>query len=145
MKLNPYLLFKGNCREAFAFYQKTCNGKMIMMMTGAESPMADQIPADQRDQVLHANLELGPDLMLLASDAPPDRYQKPQGFSLSYGVDSSEEAQRIFHALAEGGSVTLPIAPTFWSPMFGMLVDRFDIPWMISCDTMVDGASTPKS
>jgi PhnB protein len=72
--------------------------------------------------------------VLMGSDAPPDRYQKTQGTTVALGVDSAEEAERIFHALAENGTVTMPISETFWAVRFGMLNDQFGIPWMINCE-----------
>jgi PhnB protein len=71
--------------------------------------------------------------MLMGSDAPPNHYAKPQGMSVSVNVNSPAEADNAFAALSEGGSVTMPIAETFWSPRFGMCVDRFGIPWMVNC------------
>ena len=67
-------------------------------------------------------------------DAPPGRYEAPKGFSVSIGIADPVEAERIFHALAENGTVRMPIQKTFWSARFGMLVDRFGIPWMINCE-----------
>jgi PhnB protein len=73
------------------------------------------------------------DREIMASDAPPERYAKPQGFSVQLSVESAEEVDRIFSGLAEGGSVVMPVGKTFWSERFGILVDRFGIPWMINC------------
>ena len=70
----------------------------------------------------------------IESDAPPDRYQRPAGFSLSVNVNDPGEAERIFHALAENGSIRMPIQQTFWAVRFGMLVDQFGIPWMVNCE-----------
>jgi PhnB protein len=74
------------------------------------------------------------DKILMGSDAPPDRYKPMQGFSVTLGIDEPAEADRVFHALSEGGSVTMPIQETFWARRFGMLVDRFGTPWMINCE-----------
>jgi PhnB protein len=90
------------------------------------------VPAEWREKILHARMTIG-DTVLLASDAPPGHYEKPAGFSVSIQLKDPEEAERIFHALAENGTVRMPIQETFWSPRFGMLVDEFDIPWMINC------------
>ena len=133
MKVNPYLSFNGNCAAAFRFYQKALGGTIPMTMTYGESPMCDQTPPDFRDKIMHTRLIAG-DAVLMGSDAPPDRYQKTQGATVALGVDSAEEAERIFHALAENGTVTMPISETFWAVRFGMLTDQFGIPWMINCE-----------
>jgi PhnB protein len=108
-------------------------GKIEGMMTHGESPMADQVPPGWRDRVMHARLVAG-DAVLMGSDSPPEHYEKPQGISVSLNVDDPAVADRIFHALADNGSVSMPIQQTFWAARFGMLVDRFGIPWMINCE-----------
>jgi PhnB protein len=133
MQLNPYLSFNGNCAAAFRFYEKVLRGTIPMMMTYGESPMCDQTPAELRDKVMHTRVIAG-NAVLMGSDAPPDRYQNTQGTMVALGVDSAEEAERIFHALAENGTVTMPIAETFWAVRFGMLTDQFGTPWMINCE-----------
>jgi PhnB protein len=132
MQLNAYLNFNGDCAAAFKFYEKTLGGRIVAMQTHGESPMADKVPAGWRDRIVHVRLEVG-DAVLMGSDAPPDHYQKPQGLSVSIGVTKPEDAERIFKALAEKGTVQMAIQKTFWSPAFGMLVDRFGIPWMVNC------------
>jgi PhnB protein len=108
-------------------------------MTHRESPIADQVPSTWGDRVLHARLVVG-DTVLMASDSPPEHYAKPAGMHVSLQVDDPAEADRIFYALADKGSVTYPIEKTFWAARFGMLVDRFDIPWMINCEQPADTA-----
>lgn len=134
MKFNPYLNFNGDCKEAFAFYEKALHGKTTMMMTFGESPMADQTPADQRNRVMHMSMEFG-DQVLMGSDAfGPMPYQKPQGMSISIGIDDSVEAERIYNALSEGGTVTMALQKTFWAERFAMFTDRFGIPWLVNCE-----------
>ena len=132
MLLNPYLTFKGQCEAAFKFYEQCLGGK-ITAFTFEGSPMAGQMPKEWQKKIMHASLTIG-DQVLMGSDPPPDRYQPPQGFSVSLSIDKPAEADRAFHALAEGGTVTMPIQETFWAQRFGMLVDRFGIPWMINCE-----------
>jgi PhnB protein len=132
MKISPYLSFDGRCRAAFESYEKILGGKIVMMMTFGESPMADHAPPDWRDKILHVTLSVG-DHSLAGADAPPDRYQKPQGVYVTLNLDDAAEAERIFKALAENGSVQMPIQETFWAQRFGMLVDQFGTPWMINC------------
>jgi len=133
MKLNPYLSFNGNCAAAFRFYEKVLRGTIPMMMTYGESPMKDQTPPESRDKVMHTRLIAG-DAVIMGSDAPPGRYQKAQGITVALGVNSAEEAERIFRGLAEKGTVLMPIAETFWAVRFGMLTDQFGTPWMINCE-----------
>lgn len=133
MQINPYLVFNGQCEAAFKFYEKLLGGKITGIMTHANSPMANQVPPEWRDKVMHAHLTVG-NWVLMGSDAPPQHFQKPQGFSVSIGVKTVEEGERIFKALSENGAVQMPFQKTFWSPGFGMLADRFGIPWMVNCD-----------
>jgi PhnB protein len=130
MQISPYLHFNGQCREAFTFYAELLGGRIEMMMTHGESPAKEQTPPDWHDAVMHVSLLLG-EQRLLGSDAPPEYFERPQGFSVSISVDSVAEADRVYNALAEGGTVKMPIQETFWSPRFGMLTDRFGTPWII--------------
>ncbi len=133
MQLNPYLMFDGRCEAAFKFYEKVLGGKIEAMMTYGSSPMAEQTSPEWRNKVMHARMTVG-DKMLMASDAPPDRYEAMKGFSVTISVDDPVEAERIFHALSEKGTVQMPIQKTFWAARFGMLVDQFGTPWMINCE-----------
>jgi PhnB protein len=133
MQLNPYLVFNGQCEAAFKFYERCLGGKIEMMMTHGDSPMAEQVPPEWRNKVMHVRLALS-DKVLMGSDAPPDRYEQPKGFSVSVGVDKPAEAERIFNALAQNGTVQMPLQKTFWAERFGMLVDQFGIPWMVNCE-----------
>jgi len=131
MQFTPYLNFNGDCEAAFHFYERVLGGKIEAMLTHGESPIAGEVPPNWHSRILHARLVVG-DAVLMASDSPPEMYQQPQGLYVSIGVHDVADAERIFHALSEGGSVTMPIGKTFWAERFGMLVDRFGIPWMIN-------------
>jgi PhnB protein len=133
MQLNAYLIFNGRCEEAFKFYEQCLGGKIEVMVPHTGTPAADHMPAGWGDKILHARLKVG-DAVLMGSDAPPDHYQQPAGFSVSIQVKDPAEAERIFHALAKDGSVKMAIQQTFWAIRFGMLVDQFGIPWMINCE-----------
>jgi PhnB protein len=133
MQLNPYLSFNGKCEEAFKFYEKVLGGKVEMMMKYEGSPMADQTPPEWRDKIMHARLIVSGEV-LMGSDAPPNRYEPMKGITVTIGVDEPADAERVFGALAEGGTVQMPIQQTFWAARFGMLVDRFGTPWMINCE-----------
>jgi PhnB protein len=129
--MHPYLSFNGNCRQAFEFYEACLRGKIQMIMTNGESPMAAKTPPDQLDRIMHVSLAWDGHT-LAGADAPPQYYSKPQGFSIALNVKEIPEAERIFNALSEGGAVQMPLQATFWAQRFGMFVDRFGIPWMIN-------------
>jgi PhnB protein len=133
MRLNPYLFFNGQCEAAFKFYEQALGAKGVMLMRYSEGPMAEQSPPDWRDKVMHARITVR-DMVLMGSDPPPGRYEQPQGFFVTLNIDDPAEADRVFHALAEGGTVRMDIQKTFWAQRFGMLVDRFGIPWMVNCE-----------
>ena len=132
MQLVPYLNFDGTCAEAFRFYERVLGGRLETIMTHEDSPMAGQVGPEWRDRVLHACLRIG-DGLLMASDIPPGVHTRPQGMYVSIHLDSVEEAERIFGALAEGGVVEMPLAPTFWADRFGICADRYGTQWMINC------------
>jgi PhnB protein len=134
MQINPYLVFNGQCEAAFKFYEKALGGKIDGIMTFGQSPMAKEAPAGWENKVMHARMTVGGTTVLMGSDAPPDRYEKPQGFSVSLQIKDPAETERIFHELEQNGKVQMPIQKTFWSARFGMLVDQFGIPWMVNCE-----------
>ena len=103
------------------------------MMPHEGTPVAEHVPAEWRNKILHARLTVG-DQVMMGSDAPPGRYEEPKGFSVSVQIKDPAEAERIFQALAENGKVQMPIQQTFWAARFGMLMDQFGIPWMINCE-----------
>jgi PhnB protein len=132
MNIDPYLLFNGNCEAAFKFYEKVLGGKIDAMMPHEGSPMAGHVSAEWQKKIMHARLLIG-DKVLMGSDAPPDRYEPMKGFSVTIGIDKPAEAEHIFNALAEKGTVKMALEKTFWAERFGMLVDQFGTPWMINC------------
>lgn len=133
MKLIAYLSFNGECEAAFKFYEKCLGGKIAGMWPYAGSPMGNQVPAEWRNKLMHATLLIG-EAILQGADVPPGSYQKPQGISVSLGLKDAAQAERIFQALSENGTVQFPLQETFWAVRFGVLVDRFGIPWMINCE-----------
>jgi PhnB protein len=133
-KIDSYLFFDGNCAEAMKFYEKTLGAKLAMMMKGSDAPEAAKVAPADRDKVMHARLELDDGRALMASDwmgghAP---YEGKHGFALSLQYKTTADAKRIHETLSQGGKVTMPMMETFWSQAFGMLVDRFGTPWMVS-------------
>ena len=137
MAFHPYLYFGGNCREAFTRYQEIFGGELFLMAMKDAPDM--QIQPGQEDLIMHAALMLGDDLLMASDDPTTDKFGPVQGMQVNYSVADVDEAKRAFEALVEGGNVTLPIAPTFFSPMFGMCVDRFGTPWMVSAEAPKNG------
>jgi PhnB protein len=133
MQLAPYLHFNGTCEAAFSFYQKVLGGRIVNKMTYRDSPMADKVSPEWHNKIIHTAL-LVDDNLLMGSDSAPERYHEPKGFSVTIGVEDPSEAERIFHSLAEKGTVRMDIQETFWAERFGILVDQFGIPWMINCE-----------
>jgi PhnB protein len=140
MQMNNYLFFNGNCEAAFKFYEKCLGGKIEAMMTHEGTPAASNVPPDWAKKILHARLVVG-DAVLMASDAPPEHYSKPQGFSININGTDPAEAERLFKALSESGNVSMPIAETFWAVRFGMFTDKFGIPWMVNCEKAQQAAA----
>lgn len=129
--LDNYLFFNGNCAEAMRFYERVLGAKIELMMTYADAPAQEGCPAGSADRIMHANLRVG-DRALMASDTPETfPHNGMNGFSLSLGYGTTEEARRIFDALSEGGKVTMPMQKTFWAEAYGMFTDRFGTPWMV--------------
>lgn len=129
MNVSTYLNFNGKCEEAFGFYAKTFGGKIQALMRWSDMPGGNSNAA-MANKVMHANLKVGTS-EILGSDAPPDRPASHAGFNAALGVDSIPEAERIFAALSDGGNVTMPIGETFFAHRFGMVTDRYGIPWMV--------------
>jgi PhnB protein len=113
-------------------YERCLDGRIVVMMTYGQSPMASQVPPDWSEKIVHATFAVG-DQTLGAADAPPGTYRKPQGLSVMLNIDSLAEAEQAFDMLADKGAVELPLQETFWALRFGMLTDRFGTPWMINC------------
>jgi PhnB protein len=132
VRFTPYLNFGGNCREAFTRYQQILGGELSIMTT-TDMPEEDRPPGAAPDMTMNAELTFG-DQALLGSDDMPERFAGVRGMHTHLTVDNIDDAERIFAALAEGGTVVMPIAETFWSPRFGMCTDRFGIPWMINTE-----------
>jgi PhnB protein len=130
MALSAHLSYLGQCEEAFNFYAELFGGQ-LMMLAYRDTPMAQEVPAEWREKIVHATLSFN-GCTLAGSDVQLAHYRRPQGFSVLADVEGVDNANRIFSALAERGRVEMPMQETFWSPVFGVLVDRFDIPWEIN-------------
>jgi PhnB protein len=132
-RLETYIFFNGNCAEAMRFYERVLGGKIEMMMTYGESPSPE--PAGSEHLIIHASLRFGDNVLMASDDAMTKPYPGMKGFALSLSYDDVAEGERVFNALAEGGSTTMPWSETFWAERFGMLTDRFGTPWMVSGGT----------
>jgi PhnB protein len=134
MQINAYLSFDGQCEAAFQFYEKLLGGKIEGIFRYAGTPIESQVPPEWGNKIMHITLRVEHN-QIMGADAPPGQSQGPaKRFCMSIGLADPAEAKRLFDGLAEGGSVQMPFAPTFWAAGFGMLIDRFGIPWMINCE-----------
>jgi len=135
MRVEPYLMFAGRCEEALAFYQRAIDAKPVMVLRFKESPEppALPLPAGWDDKIMHCGFMVG-DTLVMASDGMCAEAQGFAGVTLSITADDEEQVRCFFGALAEGGSVFMPLGKTFWSPLFGMCSDRFGVHWMVGLD-----------
>ena len=128
-----YLAFNGNCADAMRFYETALESSLQTLLTTGESPMAAHCPPETHNRILHACLALPGGGMLMAGDCPSSMpYEGIKGMSLTLNYDTVVEATRAFEALAEGGTVTMPMQAAFWSRAWGMLVDKFGTPWIVN-------------
>lgn len=134
MKINPYLIFDGNCEAAFKRYAEVFGGKLPMLMRFGDAPDGGQVPAEFNDRVMHVRLEVGDQVLMGSDNCPPMPYEGTKGVSISLNVDSKAEARRIYDALSAGGQVGMALQQTFWAAAFAMFTDRFGVPWMINCE-----------
>ena len=133
MKVEPYLFFDGRCDEALEFYRRVLRAEVTMLMRFKDSPEPHQpgmIPPGSENKVMHAGFRIG-DTTLMASDGRCLGKPTFQGFALSLSVPNDAEAERLFAALGDGGQVQMPMTKTFFSSRFGMVADRFGVPWMV--------------
>ena len=134
MHVEPYLFFNGRCEEAIEFYKRALGAEVLMMMRNKEAPEKPppgMLPPGSDDKVMHATLRIGSSNLML-SDGRCDGKPVFNGFSLSLDAANAAEAERLFTALGDGGTVQMPLGKTFWSPSFGMVADRFGVGWMVS-------------
>lgn len=131
--MHPYLSFKGDCEAAFTLYQQVLGGALGPIFRYGGSPMASGAPAGWSDKIMHGSVTIGGQTVM-GADVAPEQYEAPKGFSLSLQIDSVAEAERLFGELAQDGEVRMPLEKTFWAARFGMVVDRFGVPWLINCE-----------
>lgn len=129
--VNPYIAFKGNCREAIDFYKQALGAEVVFVQTVGESPMSNMSPAEN---IMHCTIKVGGSTIMMCDDPRPEAGSVGGNISLAIGLNDPERASQIFDALAKDGSVAMPLGKTFWAEAFGMLTDKFGIKWMVNCD-----------
>ncbi|QKT03876.1 VOC family protein [Ectothiorhodospiraceae bacterium 2226] len=133
MNLEAYLFLDGRCEEALAFYQQALGAELLAKMRFSESPEPpppDQVPPGSDEKIMHAAVRVG-DSVLMLSDGNCTGRPSFNGFALTLNADDEAAAERLFGALGEGGAVQMPLAKTFFARRFGMVADRFGVPWMV--------------
>ena len=133
MKTSTVLNFKGDCEAAFKFYEEHLGGQARGIFRYEGSPLSASVPPEWQNKIMHGSIDVG-SLVLMGADVVPASYEEPKGFSLSVHTSDVSEAERIFRDLSEGGRTVMPLERTFWAARFGMLIDRFGIPWTINCE-----------
>ena len=134
MPFHPYLFFGGNCREAFTRYEEIFGGELVVLTMKDAPPGDTPIPPGKEDFVIHAALKFDGHLLMASDDPMTENFGPVQGMMVSFTTPDAGEARRVFEALAAGGDVTQPLTETFFSPAFGLCVDRFGTPWMVSAE-----------
>ena len=135
MNVQSYKTFGGRCEEALEFYKKSVGAEVTSLMRWKESPDADMKgPPGWEDKVMNAMFRIG-DTDLMADDGMGESKAEFKGMTLAIEVADDAEAEHVFTALGEGGKVTMPLTKTFWSSSFGMLTDKFGVPWMVNVET----------
>ena len=132
MALYPYLFLSGTCRDAFTRYQEIFGGELALLPM-SDMPSEEAVPPDQADMIMHAALTFDHHL-LMGSDDPTGDGGPMRGVAINYVAPDIAGAKRVFESLADGGEISMPLAETFWAPLFGMCVDRFGVPWMVSVE-----------
>ena len=142
MRLNPYLIFDGQCEAAFRYYQQHLGGTIEAMLKFADAPPSgdDQpgcgpVAPEFADRIMHACLIVDGQMLMASDTTPQYAHEGIKGCSVALHVDSIAEAERVFAALSDNGSVQMPLGPTFWAARFGMCTDRFGVPWMVDTRT----------
>ncbi len=135
--INPYLVFNGNCEEAFNFYKSVFGEEFSYLGRIKEAPSETPISEEEGEKIMHVTLPIGKGAVLMGSDTSEAHGLVSFGtnFSISINADSKEEATALFNGLSADGVITMPLTDTFWGAYFGMFVDKFGIQWMVNYDT----------
>ena len=135
--VNPYIAFKGNCRQAIEFYKNALDAKVLFTQTMGESPMSDMGPAEN---IMHCTLKIGDSNIMMCDDPRPEAAADGGNISLAIGLNNPERAKQLFGNLAKDGSVIMPLEKTYWAEAFGMVTDKFGVKWMVNCDAPKPGS-----
>jgi PhnB protein len=135
-EVEPYLSFPGTCEEALQFYERCLDGKITALHRYEGTPMDNpQLPANWKNKVMHATFDAGGTKFMASDTMPGQPAGGFSGFAMSVGIPKdTAKARKVFDALAQGGKVTMPLDKTFWAAQFGMLTDKFGVPWMVNCE-----------
>jgi len=129
--VNPYITFKGNCRQAIEFYKGALDAQVLFTQKVGDSPMSDMGPPEN---IMHCTIKVGNSTIMMSDDPRPDSAAGDGNISLAIGLNDPDRAKRIFDNLSEEGSVVMPLGKTYWAEAFGMVTDRFGVRWMVNCD-----------
>ncbi len=133
MQLSLHLCFAGNCRAAFSFYERVLGGTELYLLAYGDTPGGADVLPEMRAQIVHGSIKVG-GVLLSGADVPPKDWKPLQGFYALMTVQGTTEAERVFAALADGGDIRMPLEKTFWSPAFGVVVDKFGVPWEVNAN-----------
>lgn len=137
--VNPYIAFRGNCREAMEFYKQALGAEELYAQTYGESPMEGM---GSPGAIMHATLKIGDAHVMFCDDLHSPDFSTGGNVSLAIGLNDVEKAKTYFANLSEGGTVTMPLDKTFWAEAFGMLTDKFGVKWMVNCDAPQEADKT---
>lgn len=137
--VNPYIAFRGNCREAIDFYKAAIGAEEVYAQTYGNSPMSEM---GKPDAIMHCTIKIGDSNVMMCDDFHTEGLSTNGNISLAIGLNDVEKAKQMFDALSDGGTVTMPLDKTFWAEAFGMLTDKFGINWMVNCDAPHDADKT---
>lgn len=129
--INPYIAFKGNCRQAIEFYRNALDAEVLFTQTVGDSPMSDMGPAEN---IMHCTIKVGNSTIMMCDDPRPNGPSDGGNISMAIGLDDPDRARRIFDNLAQDGTVIMPLEKTYWAEAFGMVTDQFGVKWMVNCD-----------
>lgn len=132
MKLIPYIHYPGNAEEALNFYVAALNGSIQQLGRYGDSPM--DTDEDWKQKVMHARLVFDGNMIMMSDSFKGQPVSTDGNVQLSVDVEDTEKLEIVFNKMAEGGTITMPLADTFWGARFGMLKDRFGISWMFNCE-----------
>ena len=138
MQLITYLTFAGNCEEALNFYKDAIGAEVLLVNRMGEGPM--EIPENLKNKIMHARLKIGENFLYMSDTFDPAALKQGNNVSLSIQIDDTDQLDKLFNHLSDGGKVTMPLADAFWGARFGMFVDKFGIHWMMNCELPKEAA-----